>query len=104
MFLFWLSALDRWSWNYQCGVIGAAKSGEGADSSLACILSDTAEEIDISKSLLTYPTGSFCFVPDELLENGSLRGGLTAFKGTELSFVGISEPFTVADGDETPHA
>lgn len=43
-------------------------------------------------------------MPDELLENGSLRGGLTAFKGTELSFVGISEPFTVADGDETPRA
>lgn len=43
-------------------------------------------------------------MPDELLENGSLRSGLTAFKGTELSFVGISEPFTVADGDETPHA
>ena len=72
--------------------------------SLACILSDTAEELDISKSLLTYPADGFCFVPDELLENGSLRGGLTAFKGTELSFVGISEPFTVADGDETPHA
>ena len=73
-------------------------------SSLACILSDTAEELDVSKSLLTYPADGFCFVPDELLEDGSLRGGLTAFKGTELSFVGISEPFTVADGDETPHA
>ena len=42
-------------------------------------------------------------MPDELLENGSLRSGLTAFKGTELSFVGISEPFTVAAGDEAPH-
>ena len=43
------------------------------------------------------------FVPDELLEKRSLRGGLTAFVGSELSFVGISEPFTVAVGDEAPH-
>lgn len=42
-------------------------------------------------------------MPDELLEKRSLRGGLTAFVGSELSFVGISEPFTVAVGDEVPH-
>ena len=53
--------------------------------------------------LLTYPAGGFCFVPDELLAEKSLRGGLSAFVGTELSFVGISEPFTVAAGDEAPH-
>ena len=71
--------------------------------SLACVLSDTAEGLDVQKGLLTYPTGDFCFVPDELLEKRSLRGGLTAFVGSELSFVGISEPFTVAAGDEVPH-
>ena len=74
-----------------------------AVSSLACVLSDAAEGLDIQKGLLTYPAGGFCFVPDELLEKRSLRGGLTAFVGSELSFVGISEPFTVAVGDEAPH-
>ena len=71
-----------------------------AVSSLACVLSDAAEGLDVQRGLLTYPTGDFCFVPDELLEKRSLRGGLSAFVGTELSFVGISEPFTVAAGDE----
>ena len=71
--------------------------------SLACVLSDSAEGLDVQRGLLTYPTGDFCFVPDELLEKRSLRGGLTAFAGSELSFVGISEPFTVAAGDEAPH-
>ena len=71
--------------------------------SLACFLSDSAEGLDVQRGLLTYPTGDFCFVPDELLEKRSLRGGLTAFVGSELSFVGISEPFTVAVGDEAPH-
>ena len=74
-----------------------------AVSSLACVLSDAAEGLDVQRGLLTYPTGDFCFVPDELLEKRSLRGGLSAFVGTELSFVGISEPFTVAAGDEAPH-
>lgn len=71
--------------------------------SLACVLSDAAEGLDVQRGLLTYPTGDFCFVPDELLEKRSLRGGLTVFAGSELSFVGISEPFTVAAGDEAPH-
>ena len=74
-----------------------------AVSSLACVLSDAVEGLDIQKGLLTYPAGGFCFVPDELLAEKSLRGGLSAFAGTELSFVGISEPFTVAAGDEAPH-
>ena len=74
-----------------------------AVSSLACVLSDAAEGLDVQKGLLTYPAGGFCFVPDELLAEKSLRGGLSAFAGTELSFVGISEPFTVAAGDEAPH-
>ena len=74
-----------------------------AVSSLACVLSDAAEGLDVQRGLLTYPTGDFCFVPNELLEKRSLRGGLTAFAGSELSFVGISEPFTVAVGDEAPH-
>ena len=74
-----------------------------AVSSLACVLSDAAEGLDIQKGLLTYPAGGFCFVPDELLAEKSLRGGLSAFVGSELSFVGISEPFTVAVGDEAPH-
>ena len=74
-----------------------------AVSSLACVLSDAAEGLHIQKGLLTYPAGGFCFVPDELLAEKSLRGGLSAFVGTELSFVGISEPFTVAAGDEAPH-
>lgn len=74
-----------------------------AVSSLACVLSDAVEGLDIQKGLLTYPASGFCFVPDELLAEKSLRGGLSAFVGTELSFVGISEPFTVAAGDEAPH-
>lgn len=74
-----------------------------AVSSLACVLSDAAEGLDIQKGLLTYPAGGFCFVPDDLLAEKSLRGGLSTFVGAELSFVGISEPFTVAAGDEAPH-
>lgn len=74
-----------------------------AVSSLACVLSDAAEGLDIQKGLLTYPAGGFCFVPDDLLAEKSLRGGLSAFVGAELSFVGISEPFTVVAGDEAPH-
>lgn len=74
-----------------------------AVSNLACVLSDAAEGLDIQKGLLTYPAGGFCFVPDELFAEKSLRGGLSAFVGTELSFVGILEPFTVAAGDEAPH-
>lgn len=57
----------------------------------------------ISKRVCDLSAGGFCFVPDELLAEKSLRGGLSAFVGTELSFVGISEPFTVAAGDEAPH-
>ena len=38
-----------------------------AVSSLACVLSDAAEGLDVQRGLLTYPTGDFCFVPDELL-------------------------------------
>ena len=68
--------------------------------SLACVLSDSAEGLDVQRGLLTYPAGGFCFVPDELLAEKSLRGGLSAFVGSELFFVGISEPFTVAAGDE----
>ena len=71
--------------------------------SLACVLSDSAEGLDVQRGLLTYPAGGFCFVPDELLAEKSLRGGLSAFVGSELFFVGISEPFTVAAGDEAPH-
>ena len=32
--------------------------------SLACVLSDAAEGLDVQKGLLTYPAGGFCFVPD----------------------------------------
>ena len=71
---------------------------------LACILSDSAEGLDVSKGLLTYPADGFCFVPDELLTKKNLREGLTAFTGTELSFVGLSQPFMAASGDIEPHA
>ena len=73
-------------------------------SSLACVLSDPAAGLDIRRCLLTYPADGFCFVPDELLAEDGLRGGLTSFTGTALSFVGLSEPFTVASGDADPHA
>lgn len=73
-------------------------------SSLACLLSDSAEGLDIPKSLVTYPTGGFCFVPDELLAEKGIRESLTVFTGTELSFVGLSKPFLTASGDRTPHA
>ena len=48
-----------------------------AVSSLACVLSDAAEGLDVQRGLLTYPTGDFCFVPDELLEKSpfELSGG-----------------------------
>lgn len=72
-------------------------------SRLACILSDSAEGLDVSKGLLTYPADGFCFVPDELLTKKNLREGLTAFTGTELSFVGLSQPFMAASGDIEPH-
>ena len=71
---------------------------------LACILSDSAAGLDVSKGLLTYPADGFCFVPDELLTKKNLREGLTAFTGTELSFVGLSQPFMAASGDIEPHA
>ena len=71
--------------------------------SLACVLSDDAEGLDIQKGLLTYPADGFCFVPDELLSEKGLRGGLTAFTGASLSFVGLSEPFTAASGDTEAH-
>ena len=70
---------------------------------LACVLSDASEELDISNGLLTYPTDGFCFVPDEILIQKSLRGKMSSFTGTSLSFVGLSEPFTAAGGDADPH-
>lgn len=79
----------------------AQPSGIG---SLACILSNPTEGLNIQKCLMTYPAGDFCFVPDELLTEKALRGGLTAFVGSELSFVGLSEPFAAASGDTDAHA
>lgn len=72
-------------------------------SSLACVLSGGGEELDISRSLLTYPVGGFCAVPDILLEKKSLRGGLTAFIGSDIAFVGLSESFRVSDWDTEVH-
>ena len=72
-------------------------------SSLACVLSGGGEELDISGSLLTYPVGGFCAVPDILLEEKSLRGGLTAFVGPDAAFVGLSESFRASDWDTEPH-
>ena len=71
---------------------------------LACILSDSAEGLDVSKGLLTYPADGFCFVPDELLTEKPLQEGLTSYTGAELSFVGLSQPFMAASGDIEPHA
>lgn len=70
---------------------------------LACILSDSAAGLDISKGLLAYPANGFCFVPDELLTEKPLQEGLTSYTGAELSFVGLSRPFMAADGDVEPH-
>ena len=72
-------------------------------SSLACVLSGGGEKLDISGSLLTYPVGGFCAVPDILLEEKSLRGGLTAFVGPGAAFVGLSESFRASDWDTEPH-
>ena len=72
-------------------------------SRLACVLSDSAAGLDISKGLLTYPANGFCFVPDELLTEKPLQEGLTSYTGAELSFVGLSRPFMAADGDVEPH-
>ena len=71
---------------------------------LACILSDSAEGLDVSKGLLTYPADGFCFVPDELLTEKPLQEGLSSYTGAELSFVGLSQPFMAASGDIEPHA
>lgn len=49
--------------------------------SLACVLSDAAEGLDVQRGLLTYPTGDFCFVPDELLEKGACAVGLLPLQG-----------------------
>ena len=62
-------------------------------SSLACVLSDGADGLDASQSLVTYPADGFCFVPEERLTEKSIREGLTAYSGTESSFVGLSQPF-----------
>ena len=72
-------------------------------SSLACVMSDPAAGSDIQKGLLTYPVDGFCFVPGETLTGENLRSGLTAFTGSSLSFVGLSEPFTAAAGDGSAH-
>lgn len=72
-------------------------------SRLACVLSDSAAGLDISKGLLAYPANGFCFVPDELLTEKPLQEGLTSYTGAELSFVGLSRPFMAADGDVEPH-
>ena len=72
-------------------------------SSLACVLSGGGEELDISGSLLTYPVGGFCAVPDILLEKKSLRGGLTVFIGSDIAFVGLSESFRASDWDTEVH-
>ena len=72
-------------------------------SRLACVLSDSAAGLDISKGLLAYPANGFCFVPDELLTEKPLQEGLTSYTGAELSFVGLSQPFMAADGDVEPH-
>ena len=71
--------------------------------SLACLLTDGTAGLDIPKSLITYPADGFCFVPDEILTEKSIREGLTAYSGTKLSFVGLSEPFLAASGDAQPH-
>lgn len=73
-------------------------------SRLACVLSDSAAGLDISKGLLAYPANGFCFVPDELLTEKPLQEGLTSYTGAELSFVGLSQPFMAASGDIEPHA
>ena len=72
-------------------------------SRLACVLSDSAAGLDISKGLLAYPANGFCFVPDELLTEKPLQEGLTSYTGAEPSFVGLSRPFMAADGDVEPH-
>ena len=72
-------------------------------SRLACVLSDSAAGLDISKGLLAYPANGFCFVPDELLTEKPLQEGLTSYTGAELSFVGLSRPFMAADGDVESH-
>ena len=72
-------------------------------SSLACVLSDGADGLDASQSLVTYPADGFCFVPEEQLTEKSIREGLTAYSGTESSFVGLSQPFLAAVGDPEPH-
>lgn len=72
-------------------------------SSLACVLSDGADGLDASQSLVTYPADGFCFVPEERLTEKNIREGLTAYSGTESSFVGLSQPFLAAVGDPETH-
>lgn len=50
--------------------------------SLACLLTDGTAGLDISQSLITYPADGFCFVPDEILTEKSIREGLTARHGS----------------------
>lgn len=70
---------------------------------LACVLaSDTGGTLDISRSLLTYPTSGFCFVPAEEL-TAKTTGALTAFSCSDSSFIGLTAPFTLAAGDDAPH-
>ena len=71
--------------------------------SLACVLSDGTAGLEIPQSLITYPADGFCFVPEELLTEKGIREGLTAYSGTDLSFVGFSKSFLVASGDPEPH-
>lgn len=61
---------------------------------LACILSDSAEGLDVSKGLLTYPADGFCFVPDELLTKKS-PGGTHGFHRNRAFLRG---PFSALHG------
>ncbi len=57
-------------------------------SSLACVLSDGADGLDASQSLVTYPADGFCFVPEERLTQKKHPGGTDGVQRDRLLLCG----------------
>ena len=72
--------------------------------SLACVMtSGTMDGLDASAALMTYTNGGFFQVAETHLEEKKMDSGLSFFSSDGDSYVGITEPFTAASGDSSPH-
>lgn len=71
---------------------------------LACVLtSGSFEGLDAGAGLTTYTDNGFFPVPEAVLTEKSMGSGLSVFSGGGFSYVGMTELFTIANGDASPH-